>query len=257
MSSELHERRSLEVNRMKTICELLIISFLFALQIPSPALTQENDEERDMIKKYESGAAHGMKVTILQRSGDSLTAVDPKNEFKKGDRIRVEIESNFAGFVYMINVGSSGKTTIIFPDRAEDNRIMPGRRYTLPTSYDLEFDENSGVDVFKVLMSLRPVPLLTSAARRGNGELSSNDLKTVSDLIARSERQQAGIISSEFNLNNKVGGLKAVGTREPLWNEKKKAALVTVKQQNKTNGKLQTGQVAVFGIQFRNLGSVK
>ena len=136
---------------MKTIWELLIISFIVALQISSPAFAQENDEERDIIKEYESGAVHGMRVTILQRSGDSLTAVDPKSEFRKGDRIRVGIESNFAGFIYMINIGSSGKTRIIFPDRAESNRIRPRRRYTLPTSYDLKFDENSGIDVFKVL----------------------------------------------------------------------------------------------------------
>ncbi|MCI0424021.1 MAG: hypothetical protein L0312_33240, partial [Acidobacteria bacterium] len=113
------------------------------------------------------------------------------------------------------------------------------------------------VDVFKVLMSLRPIPLLDSAARRKKGELSSNELKALSALIATSEAQQTGIISSKFNLNNQEGGLKAIETREPLWNGKKKVALVTVKQQDKTKGKLMTGQVAVFGIQFRNLGSVK
>ena len=106
-------------------------------------------------------------------------------------------------------------------------------------------------------MSLRSIPLLNSAVRRGDGELNGEELKIVSGLIARSEAQQAGIISSDFNLNNRLDGLKATGTREPIWNSKKKISLVTVKQQDKTKGKLQTGQVAVFGIQFRNLGSVK
>jgi len=107
------------------------------------------------------------------------------------------------------------------------------------------------------VMSLRSIPLLNSAVRRGDGELNGEELKIVSGLIARSEAQQAGIISSDFNLNNRLDGLKATGTREPIWNSKKKISLVTVKQQDKTKGKLQTGQVAVFGIQFRNLGSVK
>lgn len=240
---------------MKITSMILVVLFLLIAQSTPSAFAQNNSEERDIVKKVETGMVHGAKVTILQRKTESFVAVLPNSQFKKGDRIKVEVESNFSGYLYMINLGSSGKASVVFPDRDADNKISRGRKYLLPHSYDLEFDGNSGVDVFKVIMSLRPIPVFQNAASTEDGRLDEIALKELKSILSMHEAQQFGINRMEFNQKSRVGGFDAVGTREPIWNTQKKASLMTILQKNKTPGRLQANQAAIFGMKFQNLGS--
>src|SRR5262245_48339162 len=112
--------RTSMMNMIKTIWRLLNASLFFVCLLAVATFAQSEDE-RDIVSKFQSGQATGMKVTILLAGANgSLTAVDPKRECSPGEEIKVALESNMRGYVYLVSFGSSGKNSVVFPDvRAE------------------------------------------------------------------------------------------------------------------------------------------
>src|SRR5262249_47345373 len=106
-----------------SIVSLVMVSFMATVPAQSRTPKDNNDEvtTRSIRLRYEAGEVDGIRVVIYKVEADKQIAVDPGREFKKGDRIRVEFESNFDGYVYFINIPPSGKKAVIFPDnKAKD-----------------------------------------------------------------------------------------------------------------------------------------
>jgi hypothetical protein len=223
---------------MKNINRLALL--LLAL-LSSPAIhAQQNDQERDFIKQYDAGKIDGVQVTILLQQPDgSQVPVSPQREFKKGERIRVEIESSFSGYAYFVNFGSSGKKVVIFPDGDESNFIRSRQPYTLPRNYALEFTDDGGFEVFQVLVSPRRVPFLDAAIKNSEGELDEQQARAAEQLWKNTGARQSGIVKNDDD------------SRDPVWDTKKKTTVVGA-QQNK--GRTKTNKVAAFGVRLKNTG---
>ena len=79
---------------IKAIWRLLNASLFFACLL-SVATHAQSKDERDIISKFQSGQATGMKVMILLAGANgSLTPVDPERELSPSEEIKVALESN-------------------------------------------------------------------------------------------------------------------------------------------------------------------
>lgn len=105
----------------------------------------------------------GLKYTILKRSGDDMIEVPAHTVFHAGDRIRINVETNQPGFLYIINRGSSGLWQPLFPSSDVDdgsNHVEGFRDYLLPPKSRMVFDETTGTERLFLVFSREPEPNL-------------------------------------------------------------------------------------------------
>lgn len=77
-----------------------------------------------------------MEIQLELRDSSAWRAVDPAHIFAQGDRIRFRFRSNFTGYLYVMNQGTSGDYSQLFPreDTGTANRVEAGREYVVPAS---------------------------------------------------------------------------------------------------------------------------
>jgi uncharacterized protein DUF4384 len=64
----------------------------------------------------------GLGVTLFMRDSNGLAVrVDPEHVFRKGDRVRVLLETNTDGYLYIFNTTDDGPATMIYPDAELDD----------------------------------------------------------------------------------------------------------------------------------------
>lgn len=101
----------------------------------------------------------GIRYSILKREGGEMNEVAPDAVYHAGDKIRLRIEVNDDGYLYIVNRGSSGTWKPLFP-AAEiaggDNRVRRGRAYEVPAGYVFTFDETPGEEKLFVVFSRTP-----------------------------------------------------------------------------------------------------
>jgi len=123
----------------------------------SPLATGDLGSSSDKPLKPLKPKVLGVQTTIRQLFDDGGTKmVSPKTQFAAGNRIRLGFNSNREGYLYVVNVGSSGKVTTIFPKSVTDNnQVQPGRLYEVPqqTGKSIKFDSKPGQEVLLVVLS--------------------------------------------------------------------------------------------------------
>src|SRR3984957_695593 len=108
-----------------------------------------------------SGAALGLKYTILKLSGDAMTAAAPSSVFHAGDKIQFSIETNSAGYLFIVRQGSSGTWMPMFPTpeiEGGNNRVEGFHSYTFPNGYRYVFDQQTGGEKVFIIFSRDPKP---------------------------------------------------------------------------------------------------
>ncbi|HEY6247023.1 MAG TPA: DUF4384 domain-containing protein, partial [Pyrinomonadaceae bacterium] len=59
----------------------------------------------------------GLGLTLFMRDSNGLAVrTDPSRVFQKGDRVRVLLETNSDGYLYIFNTTNDGPPTMIYPD---------------------------------------------------------------------------------------------------------------------------------------------
>ena len=97
----------------------------------------------------------GLGLTLFMRDANgSAVRTDPTRVFHKGDRVRVLLETNTDGYLYIFNTTNDGDPVMIYPDAALDeggNYLQAHVPFEIPSSLSTEerlrwlaFDENSG-----------------------------------------------------------------------------------------------------------------
>jgi len=106
----------------------------------------------------------GLRYSILRNSGDDYREVAPDAVFHSGDRIRVAVEANDAGYLYVAMKGASGAWKILFPTAeiaGGNNRVESGRQYTIPSPPGrFAFDQQPGEEQLFIVLSRQPEPSL-------------------------------------------------------------------------------------------------
>lgn len=108
-----------------------------------------------------AGMPLGLKYSILKKSGDNMIEVPASTIFHAGDRIQINVQTNQAGYLYIISQGSSGTWKPMFPSaEVEDgsNHVEGFRSYILPPKSRILFDEQAGNEKLFVVLSREPAP---------------------------------------------------------------------------------------------------
>ncbi len=103
----------------------------------------------------------GLRYSILKRSGNEFLEVDPESTFHSGDAIRVSVEANDTGYLYIVMKGASGNWRPLFPSAEIDsgnNRVARGRRYQIPPRNAFVFDQQAGIEKLFLVLTRRPEP---------------------------------------------------------------------------------------------------
>src|ERR1700677_4261269 len=78
----------------------------------------------------------GLRYSVLKRdAGDKFVEVDADSTFRSGDRIRLSVDTNTSGYLYVVAQGSSGNWRLLFPSaeaQGGSNRIEKGGSQQIP-----------------------------------------------------------------------------------------------------------------------------
>lgn len=87
-----------------------------------------------------------------------------QTRYRVGDRLTLSFEANRDAFLTIVNVGTSGEVTILFPNRFSGGHgVKGGRTYRIPDagdSYELELKGPPGAELVYALLTLKPVIFL-------------------------------------------------------------------------------------------------
>lgn len=114
----------------------------------------------------DAGAVNpGLRFRLTRLAADGVEGdVDgAATTFHSGDRVRFTFESNVDGFLYVVQQGSSGRWTVLFPGpdiNGGKNTIAKGQRYQVPTDDWFLFDDNPGTEHLFVFLSREPMKQL-------------------------------------------------------------------------------------------------
>jgi len=76
-----------------------------------------------------------IRVTVERQDRAGWVAVNPAHVFESGEKVRFRFSSSVAGYLYAINLGTSGSYDLLFPrsDTGSDNRIEAAKDYVVPS----------------------------------------------------------------------------------------------------------------------------
>jgi hypothetical protein len=102
-----------------------------------------------------NGPALGLRLTILKRTDNGMTEVPTNSVFHARDAIQLTVQTNYPGYLYIVNQGSSGAWKPMFPAPEFDggnNHVDGYNTYTFPPRR-MVFDEHKGTEKVFVIFS--------------------------------------------------------------------------------------------------------
>lgn len=77
-----------------------------------------------------------MVIHVETRTNGEWKTVDPATIFDSGAQVRFRVQTNFDGYLYVMNQGTSGDYTLLFPreDTGLLNRLASGQEFIVPAS---------------------------------------------------------------------------------------------------------------------------
>jgi hypothetical protein len=104
--------------------------------------------------------ALGLRYSILlYGADDSAREVDAATDFRSGERIRIRLQANDSGHLYVVLKGSSGNWRVLFPSKEfgeGNNTVERGQVYDIPGRSRFIFDEQAGVERLFLVLSRQP-----------------------------------------------------------------------------------------------------
>lgn len=107
-----------------------------------------------MVQKY-MGVSYWIELLDSRGQMDRVTTA---RTFRSGDRIKLNIETNQSGYLYVINIGSTGRSHVLFPHSGvNSNLVTAWTPYQIPYGTYMRFDENPGEELLLVMLSPKPI----------------------------------------------------------------------------------------------------
>lgn len=110
----------------------------------------------------------GVGLTLFMRDSNGMAIrTDPASDFKSGDRVRVLLETNADGYLYIFNTTNNGAPVLIYPDAEIDqagNYLQAHVPFEIPSSLGDEerlrwfaFDQNPGEEKLYFVFTREPL----------------------------------------------------------------------------------------------------
>jgi hypothetical protein len=123
----------------------------------------------------------GLRYRILKMNAeDEFVSVRPESTFRRGDRIRIQLESNRRGYLYVVCQGSDSAWGILFPSfdiTDNNNDIRAFEPVTVPYLQEFIFDRTPGTEHVYVVLSEQlegDLDNLVKVVRMGASRLDSS-----------------------------------------------------------------------------------
>jgi hypothetical protein len=114
-----------------------------------------------VLAAQDSAAVNLVSIVLEMKAGDAVHTVDPTHVFAAGDTVRFRLKPSVDGYLYVLDLNTSGKYEVLFP-RAEtgnDNRIEHGRDYLMPATQNGWFEVTGPAGYEKLYFVLSPAAL--------------------------------------------------------------------------------------------------
>lgn len=199
---------------------------------------------------FVSKKSDAMSILVMRVADGRMVPVDPSTEFKAGDQIKIQFQSNFEGYIYVVNIEPNGKRKVLFPyPEASDNSVRPDERYDIPPgTAAIEFDTEKGTEVLQVIMSRGRIPYLDAALKEPEQYLSESAATAAAEL-------QGGIAKKVTPVVPPGEGSSKVRSRDiilaPGKDKDTKGSVVAIPD-NGSGGKLKSGEIAPFEIRLKH-----
>ncbi|MDP1613808.1 MAG: DUF4384 domain-containing protein [Sulfuritalea sp.] len=101
----------------------------------------------------------GMAFWVEVTTKDQRTmAATTDRVFQSGETVRLHFKPNAAGYLYVFNKGSTGRTRLLYPAQGESNAVKAGAVVTVPGPGNvMRFDSNPGREQLVAVMSRAPL----------------------------------------------------------------------------------------------------
>ena len=237
---------------MKLVTKLMIVTLALAgmtAAVSADKRPQKSDESKRARGLFVNKRSDAMSILVLKNDGGTLVPVDTGSEFKAGDQIKIQLESNFDGFIYVVNIQPSGKRCLMFPyPDAANNAVRSGERYDIPPGGDaMEFDKEKGTEVLQVIMSRDRIAYLEAALKEPERCLAQSASSAAAEL-------QAGIVKKVTPVVPQ-GGDSKVRSRDIILaagKDKDTNGSVVAVPDNGGGGRLKSGEIAPFEIRLKH-----
>ena len=93
---------------------------------------------------------------LLQNAAGAYAEVAPRQTFHSGERLRLSIMANQPGYLYVVDQGSSGNWSPIYPGPGaapDANRVEAGKLYVIPNRTYFRFDPPAGNEKLFIIVS--------------------------------------------------------------------------------------------------------
>lgn len=131
----------------------------------TPPTTGTTSKNPDPINKQRIG----LGLTLFSRdSNGNAVRTDPTKVFQKGDGVRVLVETNTDGYIYIFNTTNNGSPVMIYPNAELDeagNFLQAHVPFEIPSSVGTEerlrwlmFDETAGDERLFFVITKEPLP---------------------------------------------------------------------------------------------------
>lgn len=94
--------------------------------------------ERMVLAQSQSLAqgASRLEIVLEKKAKERWETVDPGTVFLQNDLLRFRVTVNFSGYLYVLNYGTSGEYTLLFPraETGQENRIEANRSTHVPAT---------------------------------------------------------------------------------------------------------------------------
>lgn len=145
----------------KVIFGLMMLAMVSLL---TGVVMAQKPKARDLYIEREKNPTQGKagaKVRILLKRGNEKPRyVTPAETFYSGDRIKLVFDVNFSGYVALLNVGSSGKISLLYPYQGIDGAIEPSdKEQMIPGDNKdwIRFDDQAGTEQVTIVFSTNPI----------------------------------------------------------------------------------------------------
>jgi hypothetical protein len=127
-------------------------------------------------------SADGTKISSSAGAASGEEAVTVKlranqKQYRVGDKVTLGFESNRDAFLTLVNVGTSGEITILFPNRFSGGHgVKAGKTYSIPEaadSYELQIKGPPGAELVYALVTLKPVVFFSADFPSSGGVFQS------------------------------------------------------------------------------------
>lgn len=212
--------------------------------------------------------ADAMRIDVLDARTNAL--VYPGQPFKQGDALKVAVESNFEGFLYIVDLEFAEGATqesrfLIFPYAGEThNKISPNLRQELPKEGYIEFDAKRGIEVLQVIVSHDAIALLQAVLNspacskvENRCEIDKSTSASVAlltgDTQSSAKPAKGGIVEKKPSSGQ---GANSLRSRDIILSPGKdtdaQSTYVAIPDKGGAEGRLKSGEFFVFEIRLKH-----